>query len=145
MALKFWYLEQFVQVFLEGGVRKTGKGNPVMHCVEQKSWVDPVLWYAVCPLWSIFLQPEQKTLRATAGTAGSNIFGADDGTESWKRGVSCWARKTKYEEKVLGLELWQIYSTVQSFSVFKSNALKSNTNEIISNPKQGVSNFFFFF
>lgn len=84
-----------MQVFLGGGGRQTGEEYPVMHRVEQKSWVDPVLWYAVCPSQSIFLQPEQKTWIAIAGTEGSNTFAPDDGRENWKPGVNCWAMKTK--------------------------------------------------
>lgn len=84
-----------MQVFLGGGGMQTDEEYPVMHRVEQKSWVDPVLWYAVCPLWSIFLQPEQKTWIATAGTKGSDMFGPDDARENWKPGVNCWATNTK--------------------------------------------------
>lgn len=74
-----------------GGGRAGGTVYPVRHSVEQKSCVDPFLWYAVCPFWRIFLQPEQETRTAVAGTEGSILFMPDDAREGWKPVVNCGA------------------------------------------------------
>lgn len=90
---KLSYFEQLEQVFLvEAGGRQAGTVYPVRHSVEQKSWVEPFLWYAVCPFWRIFLQPEQETRTAVPGTEGSILLMPEDATAGWKPDDSCGAK-----------------------------------------------------
>lgn len=63
--------------------------------MEQKSWVEPFLWYAVCPFCRIFLQPEQETRTAVVGTEGSILLMPEDATAGWKPDDSCGAKKKK--------------------------------------------------
>lgn len=93
------YFEQLEQVFLvEAGGREAGTVYPVRHSVEQKSWVEPFLWYAVCPFCRIFLQPEQETRTAVAGTEGSILLMPEDATAGWKPDDSCGAKKNTTEK-----------------------------------------------
>lgn len=90
------YFEQLEQVFLVvAGGREAGTVYPVRHSVEQKSWVEPFLWYAVCPFCRIFLQPEQETRTAVVGTEGSILLMPEDATAGWKPDDSCGAKKKK--------------------------------------------------
>lgn len=94
------YFEQLEQVFLvEAGGRQAGTVYPVRHSVEQKSWVEPFLWYAVCPFWRIFLQPEQETRTAVPGTEGSILLMPEDATAGWKPDDSCGAKMKREREK----------------------------------------------
>jgi len=94
------YFEQLEQVFLvEAGGREAGTVYPVRHSVEQKSWVEPFLWYAVCPFCRIFLQPEQETRTAVPGTEGSILLMPEDATAGWKPDDSCGAKQEKNTEK----------------------------------------------
>lgn len=94
------YFEQLEQVFLvEAGGREAGTVYPVRHSVEQKSWVEPFLWYAVCPFCRIFLQPEQETRTAALGTEGSILLMPEDATAGWKPDDSCGAKKNHTEKR----------------------------------------------
>lgn len=94
------YFEQLEQVFLvEAGGREAGAVYPVRHSVEQKSWVEPFRWYAVCPFCRIFLQPEQETRTAVLGTEGSILLMPEDATAGWKPDDSCGAKKNNQTKK----------------------------------------------
>lgn len=84
---------------VEAGGREAGTVYPVRHSVEQKSWVEPFLWYAVCPFCRIFLQPEQETRTAVLGTEGSILLMPEDATAGWKPDDSCGAKRKKNTQR----------------------------------------------